>query len=154
MQVPFDMTALQWNSLLVHWISIWTFITPFCIQLHCLLSYILSCNFFYVHINSFLPSTQKASGVLQSSASVGQSFLLSVHTFHQHNISSMHSWRKVICYLIMPLGVAKKPIEGEFPWPICVGEYGEKLRNLLEGKKLRNVLEGVNTLFHQCIGGE
>ncbi len=30
---------------------------------------------------------------------------------HQHIISSMHGWTKVVCYLIMPLGVGLKPIE-------------------------------------------
>ncbi len=55
------------------------------------------------------------------------SICLSIHTFRQYNISSTHSWRKVIYYLIMHLGVAKKPIEGEFPWPICFSENGEKM---------------------------
>ncbi len=46
----------------------------------------------------------------------------------QHNISSMYRWRKVICYLMMPLGVAKKPIEEEFVWLIFFGwKWGKYL---------------------------
>ncbi len=32
---------------------------------------------------------------------------------HHHIISSMHGWRKVVYYLIMPLDMAKRPTEGE-----------------------------------------
>ncbi len=39
---------------------------------------------------------------------------------------TVHKWRKVICYLMMPLVVAEKAIEGELPEPILGGENGEK----------------------------
>ncbi len=45
------------------------------------------------------PSALGAHGVLWSSASL--SVYPSIHTFSQHIISSMHRWRKVICYIII-----------------------------------------------------
>ncbi len=45
----------------------------------------------------------------------------------------MHRWRKLICYLVMPLVVAEKPIKGELPWPIFGGKNGKNLWYLLEG---------------------
>ncbi len=42
----------------------------------------------------------------------------------QRIISSMHRWRKVICYIMMPLVVAYKFIKGELPGPILFLEGG------------------------------
>ncbi len=92
----------------------------------------LECHkwFFIFDLIVFTPRPNKAFGAC-----------LSVHTFHQHNISSMHSWRKVICYLIMLLWGGQ-----EAHWLI--------LFLVKMAKILRNCLEGINTLSHQCIAEE
>ncbi len=59
----------------------------------------------------------------------------------QRIISSMHRWRKVICYIMMPLVVAYKFIKGELPGPILFLEGGGELF----------FLEGINALSHQCM---
>ncbi len=49
---------------------------------------------------------------------------------HQHIISSMHGWRKLVCYLFMPFGVAYKSIEEEWLCQIIFGENGKNPREI------------------------
>ncbi len=59
---------------------------------------------------------------------------LSIHTFNQHIISSMHRWTKVICYIIMPM-----------VWPKCILKESDLDHSFLVkmGKIVKNILKCV-----------
>ncbi len=54
---------------------------------------------------------------------------------HHFIISSMYGWRKVVCYQIIPLVVAQKPIEGGWPWWLFLVKMEKNLEGIgLEGQ--------------------